>query len=307
MRKRDKNKQKTYWFFRILTIWVLVAVGFLMLGESLNVFKFYIWDLPLSKVYPIIIIFSTVILWNYKYFIGKLMWLFLFFLVFGGFFSVWIYTSLNQYNKNSFSQNIKNNIYRSPLVNFSVENFIWSINLKGDKISKFVEWKYKSDRNLIIDSHMNSGSSYFCIEEEKTWNILQDYKTNLDLKLDRNQLVDIYIKNFLGQHIIDMSKISRKESKINLWWANLDIILSDDIISGNLLQIQSVFSNITIQVPSNVWIRLYNKRLVGMLWWDMVKKWKNYYESTNIDDAKKILNLDIKSAVWLVDIVRIQK
>lgn len=307
MRKRDKNKQKTYWFFRILTIWVLVAIGFLMLGESLNVFKFYVWDLPLSKIYPIIIIFSTVILWNYKYFIGKIMWLFLFFLVFGGFFSVGIYTSLNQYNKNSFSQNIKNNIYRSPLVNFSIENFIWSINLEWDKISKFVEWKYKSDRNLIIDSHMNSGSSYFGIEEGKTWNILQDYKTNLDLKLDRKQLVDIYIKNFLGRHIIDMSKISRKEAKINLWWANLDIILSDDILSGNLLQIQSVFSNITIQVPSDVWIRLYNKRLVGMLWWDMVKKWKNYYESTNIDDAKKILNLDIKSAVWLVDIVRIQK
>lgn len=307
MRKRDKNKQKTYWFFRILTIWVLVAIGFLMLGESLNIFRFYIWELALSKVYPVIIIFSTVILWNYKYFIGKLMWLFLFFLVFGGFFSVGIYTSLNQYNKNGFSQNIKNNIYRSPLVNFSIENFIWSINLEWDKISKFVEWKYKSDRNLVIDSHMDSWSSYFGIEEEKTWNILQDYKTDLDLKLDKNQLVDIYIKNFLGQHIIDMSKIYWKESKINLWWANLDIILSDDILSGNLLQIQSVFSNITIQIPSDVWIRLYNKRLAGMLWWDMVKKWKNYYESTNIDDAKKILNLDIKSAVWLVDIVRIQK
>lgn len=305
MQGQKKDKQKTYWFFRMLTIWVLVAVGFLMLGESLNIFKFYAWDLELSKIYPLIIIFSTVILRNYKKFIWKILWLFLFFLVFGGFFSVWIYTSLNQYTKNTFSQNIKNSIHRASLVNLSIENFIWSINLEWDKISKFVEWKYKSDRNLIVDSHLSSGMSYFGIKEDKNWNILQDYQTNLNLKVDKNQFISLYVKNFFGQHVIDLSNVFRKDANIHLWWADLNVILSDKIISGNVLQVQSAFSNITLQVPSDVWIRLYSKRFVGIMWWDMVKKWKRYYESTNINEAKKILNLDVKSVVWLIDIVRI--
>ncbi len=305
MQELNKTKQKTFWFFRVLTIWVLVAVWFLMLGESLNIFKFYVWDLALSTIYPVIIIFSTVILRNYKYFIGKVFGLLLFFAVFGWFFSIWIYTSLNQYSKNTFSQNIKNNIHRSELVNFSIENFVWNINLKWDRINKLVEGKYKSDRNLIIDSHLSSWLSYFGIKEDKNWNILQDYQTNLDLTLDRNQNILLYIKNFIGKHEIDMSNISRKDAKIHLFGSDLDVIVSDRIVSGNVLQIQSAFSNITIQVPENVWIRLYNKRLAGVMYGDIVKKSKNYYESTNLSGADKILNLDIKTGLWILDIIRI--
>lgn len=301
------EKQRTYWFFRILTIWILVVIWFLMLWESLNLFRFYIWKLALSNVYPVIIILSTIILRNYKRAFWKIFWLLLFLLVFGWFFSVWIYTSLNQYSKSSFAQTIKNNVYRSPLVNISIKTFIWSINLAWWRISYLVDGKYKSDRNLIIESHLYSGTSSFSIEEEKNRNILQDYQTNLDLKIARNQPISLYIKNLLWQHIIDMRDIYRKDLKIHLWFGDLNIILGDKIMSWNLLQIQDSLANIKIQIPDDIWVQLYSKRLIGYMRWDLIKKWNNYYESTNISSAKQVVKIDIKSGLWLIDIVRIQK
>lgn len=300
-----KPRDTTYWFFRILTIGVLVVIGFLMLGESLNLFRFYIWNISLDTIYPVIIILSTIILRNYKRAFGKIFWLFLFLLVFGWFFSVGIYTSLNQYSKSSFSQTIKNNVPKSSSVDFSIETFIWSINLAGWRQNSFVEWKYKSDRNLIIQNSLSSGMSYFSIEEEKDWNILQDYQTNLDLKISRNQPISLYVKNLLWQHIIDMSNISRNEAKIHLWFADLNLILGKQIVSWNLLQIQDSVANIKIQIPEDVWVRLYSKKFFWYMMWELVKKWDNYYESTNIDSAKKIVNIDIKSGIWVIDIVRL--
>lgn len=300
-----KPRDTTYWFFRILTIGVLVVIGFLMLWESLNLFRFYVWNVSLDTIYPVIIILSTIILRNYKRAFGKIFWLFLFLLVFGWFFSVGIYTSLNQYSKSSFSQTIKNNVPKSSSVDFSIETFIWSINLAGGRQTSFVEWKYKSDRNLIIQNSLSSGMSYFSIEEEKDWNILQDYQTNLDLKVSRNQPISLYVKNLLWQHIIDMSNISRNEAKIHLWFADLNLILGKQIVSWNLLQIQDSVANIKIQIPEDVWVRLYSKRFIWYMMWELVEKWDNYYESTNIDSAEQIVNIDIKSGIWVIDMVRL--
>lgn len=300
-----KPRDTTYWFFRILTIGVLVVIGFLMLGESLNLFRFYVWNVSLDTIYPVIIILSTIILRNYKRAFGKIFWLFLFLLVFGWFFSVGIYTSLNQYSKSSFSQTIKNNVPKSSLVDFSIETFIWSINLAGWRQNSFVEWKYKSDRNLIIQNSLSSGMSYFSIEEEKDWNILQDYQTNLDLKISRNQPISLYVKNLLWQHIIDMSNITRNEAKIHLWFADLNLILGKQIVSWNLLQIEDSVANVKIQIPEDVWVRMYSKRFIWYMMWELVEKWDNYYESTNIDSAEQIVNIDIKSGIWVIEIVRL--
>jgi hypothetical protein len=66
------KKQRVHGFFRTLTIITLLAVGILMLGESMNIVKITINDFALDTLYPIFVIFSTIIIWSYRDIFGKL-------------------------------------------------------------------------------------------------------------------------------------------------------------------------------------------------------------------------------------------
>ena len=77
------KKQRVHGFFRTLTIITLLAVGILMLGESMNIAKITINGFPLDTAYPIFVIFSTIIIWSYRDIFGKLFGLILFLGVFG--------------------------------------------------------------------------------------------------------------------------------------------------------------------------------------------------------------------------------
>ncbi|MEI7563479.1 MAG: hypothetical protein WCJ39_07765 [bacterium] len=72
------KKQRVHGFFRTLTIITLLAVGILMLGESMNIAKITINGFALDTVYPIFVIFSTIIIWSYKDILGKVFGLILF-------------------------------------------------------------------------------------------------------------------------------------------------------------------------------------------------------------------------------------
>lgn len=77
------KKQRVHGFFRTLTIITLVLIGFLMLGESMNIAKITIGKFALDTLYPIFVIFSCIIIRSYKGIFGKLFGLFLFLGVFG--------------------------------------------------------------------------------------------------------------------------------------------------------------------------------------------------------------------------------
>ena len=66
------KRQRVHGFFRTLTILVLLAIGFLMLGESMGIAKLTIGDFSLDTIYPIFIIFSTIIIRSYKDIFGKI-------------------------------------------------------------------------------------------------------------------------------------------------------------------------------------------------------------------------------------------
>lgn len=72
------KKQRVHGFFRTLTILALLAIGFLMLGESMGIAKLTIGDFALDTIYPIFIIFSTIIIRSYRDIFGKIFGLILF-------------------------------------------------------------------------------------------------------------------------------------------------------------------------------------------------------------------------------------
>lgn len=77
------KKQRIHGFFRTLTIIALVTIGFLMLGESTGLIELSINSFKLHQIFPIFIIFSTIIIRSYKGLFGKIFGLILFLTVFG--------------------------------------------------------------------------------------------------------------------------------------------------------------------------------------------------------------------------------
>ena len=86
------KKQRMHGFFRTLTILALLAIGILMLGESMHVGSITINGFALHGIYPVFIILSTIVIWSYKGRFGKLFGLLLFLGVFAGFFTIRIYS-----------------------------------------------------------------------------------------------------------------------------------------------------------------------------------------------------------------------
>ena len=77
------KKQRIHGFFRTLTIIALLAIGFLMLGESTGMITLSINSFKLHQIFPLVIIFSTIIIRSYRGIFGKIFGLILFLSVFG--------------------------------------------------------------------------------------------------------------------------------------------------------------------------------------------------------------------------------
>jgi hypothetical protein len=66
------KRQRVHGFFRTLTILVLLVIGFLMLGESMGIAKVTIGNFTLHTIYPLFVIFSTIVIRSYRGLFGKL-------------------------------------------------------------------------------------------------------------------------------------------------------------------------------------------------------------------------------------------
>ncbi len=60
------KRQRIHGFFRTLTIIALLAIGFLMFGESTGLVTFSINSFKLHQIFPAFIILSTIIIRSYK-------------------------------------------------------------------------------------------------------------------------------------------------------------------------------------------------------------------------------------------------
>ena len=77
------KKQRIHGFFRTLTIIALLAIGFLMLGESTGIVELSVNSFKLHQIFPIVIILSTIVIRSYKGIFGKIFGLIIFLGVWG--------------------------------------------------------------------------------------------------------------------------------------------------------------------------------------------------------------------------------
>jgi|GEM_PF-1128248 len=72
------RKQRIHGFFRTLTIIALLAIGFLMLGESTGIVELSVNTFKLHQIFPLVIILGTIIIRSYKGIFGKIFGLIIF-------------------------------------------------------------------------------------------------------------------------------------------------------------------------------------------------------------------------------------
>jgi hypothetical protein len=265
--------------------------------------KLSIANFDLDLIYPIIVIFSTIIIWSYRWVFGKLFWLILFLGVVGWFFWVSTYTSLNPSTKSKFGNYVS---YTDPgtgtswmvLTKLNINTLIGNFDIKWAETKNLAEWTYKSDRNLLVTTGVKANYDYLWLREDPNWNILQNYSSDLTLWISDTKIVDLYLKNLLWMHTIDLSDVRRSNAKIHGWIQDLNLTLWDNVFKDSELEIQLVGGRITINAPKDLGIKLYFKQRAWSLeLTDFDIKGKDYFESKNLATAKKVLNINISAWV----------
>jgi hypothetical protein len=236
------------------------------------------------------VIFSAIILRSYKKIFGKIFWLILFLWVFWGVFSITIYTSLNPSTKRKEWTNIQYTIDKNTETNIYLETLIGNSHIEGSTKYNNIQWTRNSDRNLIINSWTNEWITDLELNEDKNRNVLQNYRSNINLTLPNTKIFDLlYVKNFLWIHTIDLNSTQRKTLKVHAGINDITIN-TENILSGNRIEIQAAAANIELNIPKDTWVRMYYKHLVGKLNApDFNELTWHYLESTNIKDSKKML------------------
>lgn len=287
------KQQRVHGFFRTLTILALVVIGFLMLLESLNVFSLNINGFNLNAIYPIFILFSAIVIWSYKGLFGKIFGLLLFLLVVWGFFTIWVYTSLNPSTETKFGSYISYaSTETAQYSKLYLNTLVSDLTFAGKKTDNFLEGNYWSDRKLIVFSGSTWNYQYYSFQEETNLNLLQNYYSIISLWVTSTQPLYLYVKNLLALQKIDLSNTLTKAIKIHA-----GAMISDIVVGSSLknLDIESSLADITLHLPKDVWVKLTYKHLVWQLELaDFEQKWPWYFESTNIATAQKIVNVTMR-------------
>jgi len=295
------KREKTYGFFRIIILIVLIVTGFLLLCEVSGIYSFAVNDFLLSQIYPIIILLSAVALFSYKKFLGKIIGIILFASVVLGILWIWAYHSFGTSDTNKFQDKLSYNIWTSGDAIVEINTYLWNYNLSWGDIDTFLDLSYKSDRELLENTGFTSDNTpYLYLNEDSNWNVIQNPSSKINLVFNSKNIIDFYAKNFIGNFDLDFTDILWEAIEINGWVGDFHIKLGDKIDSWSLIKIKSVFSYvIEIDIPKSVGINLYYSQLAGSIELTNFEKSlteKGYFKSTNIKDAKKILNID--ASVW---------
>ncbi len=292
------KKQRVHGFFRTLTIITLLAVGILMLGESMNIVKITINDFALDTLYPIFVIFSTIIIWSYRDIFGKLFWLILFLGVFWGFFTVRIYSGLNPETQTKFGQPIQYTITGNKTQELITSTLIGEIHIEGNTKSPHIQGIRESDRPLHQEKTFSGTNEILTLKEDNTLNILEQYVSKLTLFApSTKEFTHIYLKNALGEESVDTSHLNREKITFHGWINKILINITDCPTSG-LVQIEWAIQDITLNIPKDIWVTLLYKNKLGQFSSNETMQQSGYiYTSTNTTKYKK--NISIKINIWI--------
>lgn len=288
------KKQRIHGFFRTLTIIALLAIGFLMLGESTGIVELSVNTFKLHQIFPIIIILSSIIIRSYKWVIGKILGLIIFLGVWWWLFTVSVYTSLNPSSKRKEGEILNYNLSASgdKITNLYIQTLVGNSYIDGSNKSNNLEWTRNSDRNLFASSGSNDNISYLKLQEDNNRNILQDHASNIELTIPNKTTFDLlYIKNLLWLHTIDLNTFQWKMLKFHAGIDDITIKIGN-VLSGNKIEIQGTATNIEFDIPRDIGVIMYYKHLIGIFKApEFITLTGHYFQSQNIATAKSIVNI----------------
>jgi len=284
------KKQRIHGFFRTLTIIALLAIWFLMLGESTWLMTLSANSFKLNQVFPLFIIFSTIIIRSYKGIFGKVFGLILFLGVFWGIFTIGIYTWLNPSSKWKAGEISNYDMVSTGQTNIYVETLIGNSYIEGSNTNTGIQSTWNSDRSLLVSSWIDS----IHFNEDSNRNVLQKYTSKIDLILPLSTTFDlVYIKNFLWLHTIDLNTLQRKMLKFHGGINDITLKIGN-VLSGNKIEIQGTAANVELDIPKDIGVHMYYKHLVGKLQApEFYMLTGHYLQSNNMATAKAILNVYI--------------
>lgn len=292
------KKQRVHGFFRTLTIITLLAIGILMLGESMNVAKITINNFALDTVYPIFVIFSTIIIRSYRDIFGKLFGLILFLGVFGWFFTVRIYSGLNPESQTRFGQPIQYTITGNKNEQLITSTLIGEIHVEGNTKSPYIQGIWESDRPLNQEKTFSGTNETLTLKEDNTINILEQYVSKLTIFAPSAQHFNhIYLKNAIGEESVDTSHLNREKITFHGWINKISLNITDCPNSG-LVQIEWAIQDITLNIPKDIWVTLLYKDKLGQFSSDEVMQQSGYiYTSANSKTAKKNVTIKVNIGI----------
>jgi len=304
------KKQRIHGFFRTLTIMALLAIGFLMLGESTGTITLSVNSFKLHQIFPIFIIFSSIIIRSYKWIFGKIFGLILFMTVFGWIFTMGIYTSLNPSSKRTSGNDINYTLPETKTwaTNMYISTLIENALIKGSSETgtEIIKWTRQSERSLLVLSGNNDKERYIKLNEDSNRNILQNYLSKIDLVLPQKTTFDLfYIKNLLWIQTINLDTFQRKTFKFDAGINDITINIGN-VLSGNTIDIQGAAANVNLNIPKDVAVTMYYKHLVGIFKTSNfdVLSW-HYLQSQNTSGAKATLNIYVNLGVGNTKINRV--
>lgn len=291
------KKKKTNWFFRVLSLIALLWVGFLMLGESANILKINLAGFELANIYPIVVLISVVILFVYKNILSKILWLIIFLLVVWGISTVSLYHSLVPSAPDKFVKDIAFDMQDGTSAKLVFNTHVGNFDINGWDIPVLLEGKFDSDRQYIISSGFTEENvPYLYFDEDTNRNLVQQFKSNLDVTLKNKYSYDLYLKNFLWDHNIDLRSVVFDHVILHDGIGDMTVLLWSQVKNDSQIDIKSAWSNIEFNIPKNVWVILYYDQVAWSIELTNFKKSEeeeNMFTSLNIDSADVVVKISV--------------
>ena len=292
------KRERVHGFFRTLTILVILVIGFLMLGESMGIAKITIGTFSLDTIYPIVIIFSTIVIRWYRDIFGKIFGVILFLGVFGWFFTIRTYNGLNEQTPAKFGEPVAFEMTGGKKENINIKTLVWDLDIQWNTKSPYLQGTRTSDRDMISKTSTSGDQETIFIQDDNTLNLLQDFVSHLTLYVPaKTDFQDIYVRNARGTEHINTQDLSRHKMTFH-GGVNRIVLDINDISAKAEIEIQGVVQDITINIPKEIGVMMQYKNKIGYKTMsDIDYKTGHLYASTNIDTAKKVLTLKINTLV----------
>lgn len=290
------EKKKLNGFWRNICIFLLMICWFALLLQANNILTLNINWFDLTLAIPFIILVSCIILWRYKSFLYKLLWVIFTLLIIIGIGGLAVYHSLLPGSKVSYEDQLLYDASSAMAYTLYFDALAWDYSFQErDNTTRLFEGLYTSDRRLFVSSWVENTLPVLRFTEDKNRNVLQKFRSWLTGFLSNAYVYNLYFKQLWWDTKIDLSHVQFDLVKLHAGRGKADITIGTSLRDTSALEIQwAIMPNITIHVPKDVWVDLYYKQLVGSLKLTWMKEaWSRHYQTDGYEFKEKKIKITV--------------